>query len=104
MATTPTAQSQLKLALERLLSSFMGSPKVLFSLYYEQAFSTSSNVHAGNVCHLASPSMDLAFDDACLDNVEDAWRTVMCASAGDETSQAYLQYEDRGGHLGEDDA
>lgn len=51
--------------------------------------------------------MDLAFDDTTLDNVEDAWRTVMEFAAGDQASQAdllgtYMRFEDRE-HMAEEE-
>jgi hypothetical protein len=66
-------------------------------VYYEQARTKDHNNVSNGIFTLASPSVDLAFDDAVLDNVEDAWRTVM---APDEHYQAeegnrYMVFEDR---------
>lgn len=43
--------------------------------------------------------MDLAFDDTTLDNVQDAWKTVMGLDASDqvplELVNTYMRFEDR---------
>jgi hypothetical protein len=56
---------------------------------------------------LGCSSLDLAFDDATLDNVEDAWRVVMGVTAGDQVSQTdvigtYMRFEDRE-HMAEEE-
>lgn len=50
--------------------------EILFELYYEQSRSSDSNLTSQNACGVPSSSLDLAFSDATLDNVEDAWRQV----------------------------
>jgi hypothetical protein len=82
-------------------------PKILYSVYYEQRPGLSVNSHEENMCGLGCLSLDLAFDDTTLDNVEDAWRAVMGVTAGDQVSQAdvigtYMKFEDRE-HVAEED-
>jgi hypothetical protein len=82
--------------------------KVLYSVYYEQRPGPSVNSHRENICGLACSSVDLAFDDTTLDNVEDAWKTVMKITGGNQVSQAdllgtYMTFEDREKMAGEED-
>lgn len=76
-----------------------GEPKVLYSVYYEQMVGPIGNSHSENVYGLGYSSVDLAFDDVVLDNVEDAWRAVMGLTSGDqsptELSGTYMVFEDR---------
>ena len=49
---------------------------------------------------MASPSVELAFDDATLENVENAWRLVTGLSATNSASQtdeaaSYMVFEER---------
>jgi len=84
------------------------NPKVLYSVYYEQRPGPSVNSHRENLCGLACSSVDLAFDDTTLDNVEDAWKTVMKFTGGDQVSQVdplgtYMRFEDREQMVGVED-
>jgi hypothetical protein len=80
--------------------------KVLFSVYYEQKFGPLSNRHEEAVVELAGSSMDLAFDDTTLENVEDAWKAVMELATGDPVSpdfaDSYMRFEDRE-HMAEEE-
>jgi len=74
-------------------------PAVLFELYYEQGQAAHSNLASETACAIPSSSLDLAFDDTILDNVEDAWRRVMKNVAGDGASTvletAYMVFKPR---------
>lgn len=80
--------------------------KVLYSIYYEQNSGPTSNKHQEAILRLAGPSIDLAFDDRTLDNVEDAWKLVMAHTAGDQVSpglvNTYMRFEDRE-HMAEEE-
>lgn len=70
--------------LEAATSSFLktaenGEGKLLYSLYYEQQALDSS--------------LDLAFNDIMMDNVEKEWKTIM----GEEDNTAFMQFEERAG-------
>ena len=72
--------------------------RVLFSVYYEQAYSECDNGISDGVISLARPSADLAFDDAVLDNVEVAWGAV--TGLGEQGGQGrehdgYMAFVDR---------
>jgi hypothetical protein len=71
----------------------------LYSVYYKQKAGPLGNSYSENICGLGSPSVDLAFEDTTLENVEDAWRAVMGLSAGDQPqadlSETYMRFEDR---------
>jgi hypothetical protein len=82
-------------------------PKILYSVYYEQRPGMSVNSHQENISGLACSSLDLAFDDTTLDNVEDAWMAMMGLNADDQVSQAdvigtYMRFEDRE-HMAEEE-
>lgn len=56
---------------------------------------------------MPSTSLDLAFDDTMLDNVEDVWRTVLGHPArghegGSDVALSFMAFEDRE-QLGADD-
>jgi hypothetical protein len=74
-------------------------PAVLFELYYEQGQAADSNLASETACAIPSSSLDLAFDDTILDNVEDAWRRVMKNVAGDDADTglktAYMVFKPR---------
>jgi hypothetical protein len=66
-------------------------------VYYEQARAGDINNVSNEIFSLASPSVDLAFEDAVLDNVKDAWRTVMGLGERDQAEEEnrYMVFEDR---------
>lgn len=78
-------------------------PKVLYSLYYEQAQLSTSTTQSPNVCLLPSSSLDLAFDDGLLENVEAAWKRVMGTRDGEVESEHFLAFPDREGMGGDDE-
>lgn len=122
-STSSNAKERLEAAVSSLLSCFHSSealdetsmsaavpkqPKVLYSVYYEQASASSHNFRTGRTCTLASPSLDLAFNDATLDNVEEAWQTVMELTAGNDASQSqahgsFMIFQDREPMSGQED-
>ncbi|KAI1449128.1 GDP dissociation inhibitor-domain-containing protein [Annulohypoxylon stygium] len=106
VATEGSAQA-LEKALAQVLSAATPpdaqKPKCLYSLSYEQSLSPRdpSRTTRGKTSTFAfpSPSLNLAFDDGCLDAVKDAWKLVV----GDENSEdEYMVFEDREG-VGDDD-
>lgn len=71
-------------------------PEVLFELYYDQSRASTSNDIAGTTCALPSSSLDLAFDEAVLDNVEDAWRFVNKKTSTEEKQETpYMVFKSR---------
>ncbi|KAI1091358.1 GDP dissociation inhibitor [Rostrohypoxylon terebratum] len=106
LATEGSAQA-LETALTQLLSAAtppdVQKPKSLYSLAYEQSLSPRepSRTTRGKTSTFAfpSPSLNIAFDDGCLDAVKDAWKLVV----GDESpDDEYMIFEDREG-VGDDD-
>ncbi|KAI1456768.1 GDP dissociation inhibitor [Annulohypoxylon moriforme] len=105
--TTPQSTERLSKALDALLSAATPpdaqKPICLYKLSYEQSLSPRepSRTTRGKTSTFAfpSPSLNLAFDDSCLDTVKDAWKVVM----GDEgPDDEYMVFEDREG-MGDDD-
>lgn len=76
-------------------------PSILFELHYEQYRKSASNVISGSSCNFPSPSLDLAFDDASLDNVEEAWRRIMDSLA--QPTSSYMTFKPREQFGDEDD-
>lgn len=71
-------------------------PEVLFQLYYDQSRASTSNDVTGSTCALPSSSLDLAFDDSVLDNVEDAWSFVnKKTNAEDKEETPYMVFKSR---------
>ncbi|RAH42707.1 putative Rab geranylgeranyl transferase escort protein [Aspergillus brunneoviolaceus CBS 621.78] len=93
-------QALIDLAVQQLLESAGGpNAQVLWSLRYTQLgrAETRSAQPANPVerlIRLPPPSLDLAFDDALIDTVKDAWQAIM----GDEaTDHEFMTFEDREG-------
>lgn len=110
-ASTKAAQNpkkRLDAAIAHLLSASLGvhtssdvagtdvKPEVLFELYYDQSRASSSNEVTASTCVFPSSSLDLAFDDSILDNVEGAWRLVDNKTDFTETEQTpYMTFKSR---------
>jgi hypothetical protein len=72
-------------------------PRVLYSLYYEQAQTSTSSADSLHVLSLPSPSLDLAFDDDVLETVEGAWKKVMGTRDGGADAGPFLAFQEREG-------
>lgn len=73
-------------------------PSVLFEIQYEQSRQSSASIITDQGCDLPTPSLDLAFDDAALDTVEEAWRKIM-----GESATLYMTFKPREQFDDEDD-
>ncbi|KAH6618488.1 rab geranylgeranyl transferase escort protein-like protein [Boeremia exigua] len=85
----------LKKAVDALLVAVEVTPKpnVLWSTEYRQRASSSTDTLPADHEHVLSfppPSMDLAFDDAILDNVKSVWRQIVGEEGGE-----FLVFQDR---------
>lgn len=85
----------LKKAIRGLLVAVLVNPMpdILWSAEYRQhASSGSEALPDGNehVLRFPTPSMDLAFDDAILDNVEEVWQKIVGEDGGE-----FLVFQDR---------
>jgi hypothetical protein len=104
LASTGSKQ-KLEQALDLLLiTGEQAAPVCLYKLYYEQTATerTPSAETIGSVPKFSfpSPSLGLAFNDANLDAVKEAWKLVM----GKETPETeYMVFDDREGADAEDD-
>ncbi|KAL2069016.1 hypothetical protein VTL71DRAFT_15354 [Oculimacula yallundae] len=91
-ATTSYLESGKEL-LDKALSTFLKSieedAELLYSLYYEQSQSSKSTAAS----EPSDASLDLAFNDEILDEVEAQWRQVV----GDVDGAAFMRFEDREG-------
>ena len=117
-ASTKAVQNpkkRLNAAITHLLSTSSGvqassdaaatdvKPEVLFELYYDQSRDSSSNEVTASTCVFPSSSLDLAFDDSILDNIEEAWRLVGSKTDFAETEQTpYMTFKSRE-QFGDDD-
>lgn len=101
--STVNSKALLAAALSSLLAAAGGqdSPKCLYELSYEQSGVGPSLSIDGNVATFASSSLGLAFDDAVLDPVREAWKMVTRDMA-DEGAE-YMQFDDREGANDDED-
>ncbi|KAE8374802.1 hypothetical protein BDV26DRAFT_269288 [Aspergillus bertholletiae] len=102
-------QTLIEGAIHRLLqSNAEPDANVLWSLRYTQLGVSSNSANpnsfkfedpSSSILCFPPPSLDLAFDDALIDQVKDAWKLVM----GDEADeQEFMDFEDRE-HADDDD-
>lgn len=102
--STPNAQALLTQALDSFLGAASPSKPVsiLTKLEYEQAVGSSSSglIVEGPVLTFPVPSPSLAFSDAVLAPVRDAWKQILGDEAVDEE---YLVFADREGVADDDD-
>ncbi|GFF24632.1 rab proteins geranylgeranyltransferase component A [Aspergillus udagawae] len=100
----PDGQSLLESAIHKLLQSSADlNAKILWSLRFTQLGRLSQDVRgtsriqrsslSANILSFPPPSLDLAFDDALIDAVKDAWKIIM----GDQASDDFMNFEDREG-------
>lgn len=85
----------LQKAVDSLLSAHDVSPSstILWSVEYQQQASSGSETLPTDTDHVVRfppPSMDLAFDDAVLDNVKEVWQKIVGDDAGE-----FLVFQDR---------
>lgn len=109
---TTQAASQAVQRLESALSNLLAAvtaegqttPICLYKLQYDQSLSAreASTTAHGSVSTFAfpSPSLNLAFDDRCLDTVRDAWKLVIGEDASEDE---YMVFQDREGVADDDD-
>lgn len=96
------AKERLEAAVTALVSS-QGQEHTLeklYSLFYVQSATQSQATAKDGIYTMPSSSLDLAFDDSLLDNVEDAWKSTL---ADGEDSDQFMTFEDREQMNGEDD-
>lgn len=99
-----SAEARLRLAVSSLLtavSSITPDPEQIieepYRMYYQQASCQSPARSIDGIHYLPSPSMDLAFEDNMLDNVEAAWLHVLGLSSEDESSSSFMVFKERSG-------
>ena len=80
----------LEATISKFLEAVKDNVKLLYTLYYEQQQVT------------ATSSLDLAFDDQILDNVEEQWKAVS-GYGDDEEHPPFMQFADREGMNADDD-
>jgi Rab proteins geranylgeranyltransferase component A len=94
------AKDILKKALAGLLSAVsvdQESPNVLYELYYEQkSFPSAIPDTDGRILGFPPISLDLAFNDATMTNVNTIWKAL--TKVDDSTVEAdYMNFDDREG-------
>ncbi|KAK1999799.1 rab protein geranylgeranyltransferase component A [Colletotrichum falcatum] len=96
-------------ALEKALASLLsalgegdGRPQVIYRVAYEQARAASSSAGADASDVLPGLPLDLAFSDAALEPVREAW-TKLAGPGADDPDTQYMKFEDREGVDDEDD-
>ena len=105
MSTVCTVESRatLESCLASLLES-LGTEQPIpihFQLFYEQAIPQAQFQQQDKTFTFASASTSLAFDDATLGPVKEAWKLVV-GSVNEDDEADYLKFPDREG-AGEDD-
>lgn len=93
--------------LDLSLSSFIKATtaenaQLLYNLYYEQRQCPVKSYSTGVLYHLPDPSLDLAFDDALLVDVEEAWKNTM-RNIGVTDPGVFMKFEERNPTNGDDD-
>jgi Rab proteins geranylgeranyltransferase component A len=73
----------------------------LYQLYYEQAIGSAKSARSDGIFEFLPPLPSLAFNDATLDAVHEAWKDVM-GSTIEEQGLEYMKFQDREG-MGDDD-
>lgn len=105
---TCLASTGSKAALEQALASLLAAadlepaPRSLYQVYYEQSRPLSRPRYAGQIFEFPPPALGLAFDDASLDPVREAWR-IAVGDATPEDALEFMVFEDRDGTEDDDD-
>ncbi|EGX92360.1 rab proteins geranylgeranyltransferase component A [Cordyceps militaris CM01] len=110
LSTISTASSKILLAaalsslLRSAASEGQATPEVVYKLQYEQrgSKSPSLDVSEDDVVTFGTPVLDLAFRDATLQPVRQAWEKLTGRS-GEEADAEFLVFEDREGVTDDDD-
>ena len=103
---TTLATSQSREILDLALQSFLGAlgqdpgPECLYKLYYEQAAGSGQPQVGGSTFQFPALSLSLAFDDASLSPVREAWAKATGAPADDSE---YMVFADREGQMDDDE-
>ncbi|KAJ3496605.1 hypothetical protein NLG97_g2529 [Lecanicillium saksenae] len=106
--STSTSKALLEAALTSLLAAAapeaQAAPEVIYKLQYEQrgAKAPSLDVGEDDIVTFGPPVLDLAFRDAMLQPVRQAWEKFT-GQAGENTDAEYLVFEDREGVTDDDD-
>lgn len=66
------------------------SPRLLYTIYYEQSRRSFEPDQSGATCTLPDPSVDLAFDETMLEYVEAAWRKVMGLDERNQSTETHV--------------
>ncbi len=103
-AAHPESKDALEAALSMLLSAVEDEQpaQALFQMYYEQSATLDTRATAGRI-GLPGPLLTLAFDDAVLDSVREAWRAVMGPNVTAEDEADFMMFTDREGANDDDD-
>lgn len=110
LSTIATADS--KAHLEASVTSLLDAvavedapkPHVLYSMYYEQQCSSDTALAVDQrIVRFAPPPAALTFDDASLEPVYEAWKSVSGPDVPEETLADYMVFADREGVYDDDD-
>ncbi|KAM0200063.1 hypothetical protein ACHAQD_000231 [Fusarium lateritium] len=102
--STPSAKSVLDKALSSLLAAVPNGQDVtapIYQLYYEQSNGTNTLSVDSNIATFSATSLSLAFDDAILDPVYEAWQLVN-GGLKDQEVVDYMKFEDRESGIDDD--
>ena len=96
------AKERIDAAVSAFIASFEEQSTVekLYNLFYVQSTNKVQATSKDGIYTMASSSLDLAFDDATLDSVEDAWKSTLTE---DEDVSSFMTFEVREQMHGEDD-
>lgn len=83
-----------------LLATIPDKPQCIFQLAYEQSYQEEQALQVdGQVATFLAASVSLAFDDASLEPVREAWKLVSNTSEDSE----YMVFGDREGQVDDDE-
>jgi hypothetical protein len=97
---SPTSKSTLERALAQLLPAIPGSPDAspLYAFYYEQAQGAPAPAADGPTLTVPAPRTSLAFDDAAVESVREAWEWLgERLGKGEGEESGFMVFEDREG-------
>jgi len=98
-------EENIRIAMSAFIASFgpLSTVEQLYSLFYIQSAGESTATLKDGIYTMPGSSLDLAFDDAMLDNVEDAWKSTLDESDDHESFMTFAVREQMNGEDDDDE-
>ncbi|KUI56135.1 Rab proteins geranylgeranyltransferase component A [Cytospora mali] len=105
---SPESKALLESSVTSLLAAIdteaAPKPRVLYQLYYEQQCNSDAALASDQrILRFPPPPVALTFDDAVLEPVYEAWKSVLGGESTEETLADYMVFADREGVYDDDD-